>query len=324
VAKSKAQQSKAGAATPVAEAELPARPVTDGRIISPDGTPRPRDGDGDSMAKRMALFEVETPRRKLGDLMIPAHAAQQLRSLLTKIRYHHVLYDDFGLGEIDPYGGRTAINLYGPPGTGKSFAADAIANELGMGIIRVSYAEIESKYVGETPKNIKAAFQKAREANALLFFDEADSVLGRRLTNVTQSTDHAVNVSRSVMLLELDRFSGVTVFATNLAVNYDPAFVRRILGHIEMPLPDSDLRRRLWRYHIPARLPVQLNDADWDDLVVQTEDLTGGDILNIVVYAAAMAIEREGPKCTVTRADFLHAISATRRARQEVGVASHI
>ncbi len=322
MAKSKAQQNKAVAATPVAEVERPARPMTDGRIISPDGMPRPRDGAGDSMAKRLALFEVETPRRRLSDLIIPAHTALQVRSLLTKIRYHHVLYDDFGLGEIDPYGGRTAINLYGPPGTGKSFAADAIANELGMDIIRVNYAEIESKYVGESPKNIKAAFQKAQEANALLFFDEADSVLGRRLTNVTQSTDHAVNVSRSVMLLELDHFSGVTVFATNLAVNYDPAFVRRILGHIEMPLPDADLRRRLWHYHIPARLPVQLSDADWDELVVQTEELAGGDILNIVVYAAAMAIEREGPKCTVTQADFLQAISAIKRARQEVGVAS--
>jgi SpoVK/Ycf46/Vps4 family AAA+-type ATPase len=323
MAKRKAQQNKAIAVTPVAEAERPALPVTDGRILSPDGSPRPRGGDGDSMAKRMALFEVETPHRRLGDLIISAHTALQLRSLLTKIRYHRVLYDDFGLGEIDPYGGRTAINLYGPPGTGKSFAADAIANELGRDIIRVSYAEIESKYVGETPKNIKAAFQKARETNALLFFDEADSVLGRHLTNVTQSTDHAVNVSRSVMLLELDRFSGVTVFATNLAVNYDPAFVRRILGHIELPLPDADLRRQLWRYHIPARLPVLLEDADWEELIVQTAELAGGDILNIVVYAAAMAIEREGPKCTVTRADFLHAISATRRARQEVGVTSH-
>jgi hypothetical protein len=160
------------------------------------------------------------------------------------------MYDDFGLGEIDPYGGRTAINLYGPPGTGKSFAADAIANELGMGIIRVSYAEIESKYVGETPKNIKAAFQKARETNALLFFDEADSVLGRRLTSVTQSTDHAVNVSRSVMLLELDRFSGVTVFATNLAVNYDPAFVRRILGHIEWRQCRGASRSPSWHRHL--------------------------------------------------------------------------
>jgi SpoVK/Ycf46/Vps4 family AAA+-type ATPase len=273
------------------------------------------------MAKRLALFEVEAPRRRLKDLVMADGTLLQLRGLLAKIRYQRVLYEDFGLGEIDPYGGRTAINLYGPPGTGKSFAAEAIADELGMGIIRVNYAAIESKYVGETPKNIKAAFLKAREANALLFFDEADSILGRRLTSITQSTDHAVNVSRSVVLLELDRFSGVTVFATNLASNYDPAFTRRILGHIEMPLPDAEARARLWRYHIPARLPVRLSDTDWDCLISQTDGLAGGDILNIVVNGASMAIEREGPGCTITLTDLLGAVEGSKRARQEIGVA---
>lgn len=296
--------------------EVVTRPVFEGRVVAA----QTRTNEAESMSKRMEIFTVETPRRKLQDLIIPESTQIQLRSLLTKIKYHQVLYEDFGLREIDPYGGRTAINLYGPPGTGKSFAADAIANELGMGIIRANYAEIESKYVGETAKNIKAAFQKAREAAALLFFDEADSILGRRLSNITQSTDHAVNVSRSVMLLELDQFSGVTVFATNLASNYDTAFIRRILGHIEMPLPDAERRAQLWRYHIPSRLPVQLKDQDWATLVADTEGLAGGDILNIVVYAAAIALEREGLTCHITGGDFAAAITAIKRAKQEIGV----
>jgi SpoVK/Ycf46/Vps4 family AAA+-type ATPase len=296
--------------------EVPERPVLGGRIVPP-GTPQESESE---ISKRMGMFTVEAPRRWLKDLVVAEATLQQIKSLLTKIKYQHVLYDDFGLGEIDPYGGRTAINLYGPPGTGKSFAAEAIANELGMGIIRVSYAEIESKFVGDTPKNIKAAFQKARQANALLFFDEADSILGRRLSNITQSTDHAVNVSRSVMLLELDHFAGVAVFATNLASNYDTAFVRRILGHIEMPLPDAEARLRLWRYHIPVRLPVQLDPADWERLVQETEGLAGGDILNSVVYAASMALEREGPACRITLTDFLTAIAAGKKARNEIGV----
>lgn len=278
------------------------------------------ENDAESAAKRLGMFVVEVPRRHLKDLIVPESTMLQLRSLLAKIKYHHVLYDDFGLGEIDPYGGRTAINLYGPPGTGKSFAVEAIAHELGMGIIRANYAEIESKYVGETAKNIKAAFQKAKETNALLFFDEADSILGRRLSNITQSSDHAVNVSRSVMLLELDHFPGVTVFATNLASNYDTAFIRRILGHVEMPLPDADCRSRLWQRHIPSRLPVQLNDGDWACLVSRTEGLAGGDILNIVVYATSLALEREGLACRITLNDFLLAIEASRRAKQEVGM----
>lgn len=304
---------------PIREEGRPERPVTAGWIVSPDGTPRPRDHDADTLTRRLAMFEVETPRRQLKDLIVPADTLAQLRGLLTKIKYHRVLYEDFGLSEIDPYGGRTAINLYGPPGTGKTFAAEAIAHELGLGLIRVNYAEIESKYVGETPKNIKAAFQKAREANALLFFDEADSILGRRLTNITQSTDHAVNVSRSVMLLELDRFAGVTVFATNLASNYDSAFVRRILGHVALPLPDADARARLWRYHLPARLPVRLSAADWAELIDRSEGLAGGDILNSVIYAASMAIERDGPACTISLADLLWAVEAGRRAKREVG-----
>lgn len=277
-------------------------------------------GEAADNARRKALFEVEQPRRKLADLVVPEKTMAQVRGLLTKIRYHKVLYEDFGLAEVDPSGGRTAINLYGPPGTGKSFAVEAMAHELGMGIIRANYAEIESKFVGETPKNIKAAFAKASETNSLLFFDEADSVLGKRLSNVTQSTDHAVNVGRSVMLLELDRFTGVTVFATNLASNYDTAFTRRILGHIEMPLPDAEARLRLWRGHLPAKLPVQLNDDDWERLVAGSEGLAGGEILNAVLYAAAMAVEREGPDCTITADDLLDAVDVGLRAKAVIGL----
>ncbi len=296
----------------------PPVPVIGERFVAPGGT-RPKDTEAETISRRAALFVVETPRRRLKDLVIADVTRQQINTLLTKIKYQHVLYDDFGLGEIDPYGGRTAINLYGPPGTGKSFAAEAIAHELGLGLIRANYAEIESKYVGETAKNIKAAFQKARETQALLFFDEADSILGRRLTNITQSTDHAVNVSRSVMLLELDHFSGVTVFATNLASNYDTAFIRRILGHVEMPLPDAAARLRLWQYHLPARLPVQLLAADWERLVAETAGLAGGDILNIVVTAASAALDRDGPACRIMLDDFLAAIQASKRAKQIIG-----
>jgi SpoVK/Ycf46/Vps4 family AAA+-type ATPase len=288
-----------------------ARPALEGRVVPPGG----RGEDGEA---RIAIFEVETPRRRLEDLVLPDDTLAQVRALLTKVRYHQVLYEDFGLKEVDPAAGRTALNLYGPPGTGKSFAAEAIARELGLGLIRVNYAEVESKYVGETAKNIRAAFQKARESGAALFFDEADSILGRRLTNVRQSTDHAVNISRSVMLLELDRFSGVTLFATNLASNYDPAFVRRILGHIEMPLPDAARRAELWGYLIPARMPVALSDADRERLVTESEGLSGGELLNIVINAAALALEREGPACQVRLDDFLTALGQTRRAKQAV------
>lgn len=288
------------------------------RYVSPLGVQNQRIIEND-INKRMDMFTIEKPKRRLEDLVVSEKIKMQLGSLLTKVKYHDVLYEDFGLKEVDTTGGRTAINLYGPPGTGKSFTAEAIANELDKNIIRVNYAEIESKFVGETPKNIKAVFQKAKESNAVLFFDEADSILGKRLSNITQSTDHAVNVSRSVMLLELDNFSGITIFATNFASNYDSAFVRRILGHIEMPLPDKKCREMLFEKLIPKKLPIELSNSDWECIIVETEGLSGGDILNIIVNASSMALEREGYTCKVKLTDFITAIHSSKKAKEEIG-----
>src|SRR5258708_6999788 len=145
-------------------------------------------------------FKAEPPRRSLEKLIVSEVTRSQILTMVAKINYHYKLYTEWDLQSLDPYGGRTAINLYGPPGTGKSFCAEAIAAQLKKDIIRVNYAELESKYVGETSKNITAAFASAKAASAVLFFDEADSILGRRLTNVTQSADYSVNISRSVML----------------------------------------------------------------------------------------------------------------------------
>ena len=294
------------------------RPPAEERYVSPLGVQNKRTIENDTN-KRMDMFTAQKPNRRLEDLVVSQKIKMQLASLLTKVKYHDVLYEDFGLKDVDPTGGRTAINLYGPPGTGKSFTAEAIANELNMDIIRVNYAEIESKFVGETPKNIKAVFQKAKETNAVLFFDEADSILGKRLSNITQSTDHAVNVSRSVMLLELDNFSGITIFATNFASNYDSAFVRRILGHIEMPLPDKSCRETLFEKLIPSKLPIDLSKSDWECIILETEGLSGGDILNIIVNASSMALEIEGYTCKVKLNDFITAIHSSKKAKEEIG-----
>ena len=272
----------------------------------------------DAAVPTVEAFATETPRRTLAHLVVPAATSAELRAVLAKIQHAHTLYVDWDLGQIDPTGGRTALNLYGPPGTGKSLAAEALAHAMDCPLIRVSYAELESKYVGETPKNIRAAFRAAREADAVLFFDEADSILGRRLTQVTQSADHGVNVSRSVMLLELDRFSGTTIFATNLATNYDGAFVRRILAHVHMPLPDQACRERLWSLHMPERLP-RAPDVEACTLAAGSEGLSGGDILNVVLSAASRAVDRHGDERRVTRADMEQAIDAVRATRMAVG-----
>lgn len=204
---------------------------------------------------KIERFEPEKPRRALNDLVVSSTVPARIETALSLIRFHHELYNEWNLKKIDPYGAGTAINLFGPSGTGKTFCAEAIAHYLEKTIIDVSYAELESKYVGETPKNVVAAFEKAHETDSVLFFDEADSVLGKRVTNITQSADSSINQSRAVMLKQLDKFSGVVIFATNFPRNYDGAFVRRILAHIEFELPDEECRFRLWQYLLPAEVP---------------------------------------------------------------------
>lgn len=266
--------------------------------------------------KQEMPFILEKPRKTLDELVLTETTRRQIESLLQKVKLHKVLYDDFGLGKIDLSGGRTAINLYGPPGTGKSVTAEAIANALGKDLIRVNYAEIESKFVGETPKNIKAVFRFARENDAVLFFDEADSILGKRLSNVSQSTDYAVNVSRSVMLLELDSFQGVTIFATNFMSNYDSAFVRRIIGHIEMTLPTEEGRMELYRKMIPSEYPIDVTEKEFQRIVWQSDGLSGAEILNVVINAATFALNREGASCRVNVRDFAMAIEGVKKAKR--------
>ena len=290
----------------------PRRPAHEGKIIKPAFP-------SEAAQEETQLFQTEKPTRKLEDLVISDSARQQIEGLLVRIEHQEVLYQQYGLEEIDPSGGRKSINLYGPPGTGKTFAAEAIAEALGVDLIRVNYSEIESKFVGETAKNIRAVFTSALNSESLLFFDEADSILGSRLSNVSQSTDHAVNVSRSVMLLELDAHPGVTVFATNFPANYDPAFVRRILGHVEMPLPDEEQREKLWKFHLPEKMPVELTDDDRQELVKKSAGLAGGDILNIVITAASSSIARGGPGTPITVDDFVTATDNWVRSRNDVG-----
>jgi SpoVK/Ycf46/Vps4 family AAA+-type ATPase len=268
---------------------------------------------------RLALFTPDQPRRRLADLVVGDDTARQLNTALAKITFHDKLYREWGIELIHPEGRGVAINLYGPPGTGKSFAAEAIADHLRAPIIRVDYAQVESRFVGDTPKNIVAAFAAAKETGAVLFFDEADSMLSRRATNITQAADYGVNVSRSTLLLQLDSYEGVVLFATNLAANYDPAFVRRILAHVYFGLPDEAALVRLWRYHLPAKLPLQ-PDVTPEALAARSAGLSGGDVLNAVILAASAAAER-GQRA-VSWDDFDSAIAQITRAKAEVGRSS--
>jgi len=263
-------------------------------------------------------FTPREPLRSMADLVLPAPVRGRIELALLQIDYHEILYLKWNLKKIDPYRTGTAVNFYGPPGTGKSLAAEAIAHHRRSPFIDVSYAEIESKYVGETPKNIVACFRAAHDHNAVLVFNEADSILGSRLSNVTQSSDHSVNVSRAVMLSQLDAFRGLVIFTTNFPRNYDAAFVRRILVHVRFDLPDEQTRRTLWTVLVPAEIPGA-SSLEVATLAASSAGLSGGDIANVVKAGAARAVARAGAGRVLRTDDLLAEIGAIRQARSEVG-----
>lgn len=302
----------------VEKSEIIETPETNSNTQNFQSNKTTKDKQDDIGIERMEVFIPQVPQRNLDDVILPKTTRERIEAALNRIRYHDKLYSEWNLKKIDPSGCRVAINFFGVPGTGKTSCAEAIAKLLNKQLITVNYAEIESKYVGETPKNITAAFKQAKETDSVLFFDEADSILGKRLTSVTQSADHGVNVSRSVMLLQLDSFDGIVIFATNLPENFDGAFVRRILAHIEFELPDKDCLTRLWSYLLPEEVPCSV-DVTIDWLTSQSIGLAGGDILNVVKLAASQAVARTDDKCKVFQKDILEAISQVRRGKEQVG-----
>lgn len=245
------------------------------------------------------------PRWNFDDVYIEEYSKKQIVTALTMSKYKEKLFDEWGLKGSMKSGRAIAFNFWGPPGTGKSVTAEAIASYLNKEVFSVNYAELESKYVGETPKNIKKAFERARENNAVLVFDEADSFLGKRLTNVSQSADYGVNITRSVMLLELEKFDGVVIFTTNLVSNYDEAFKRRILASVEFKLPDEKGRKAIWKMHLPEKLPLQ-EDVSIEYLASKYSEVSGADIKDIVLYAAVICLQR-GEGEVVNHDDFNNA-----------------
>lgn len=264
-------------------------------------------------------FHLSTPLYSLEDVVLNVDTREKLETLLTIIRKHDFIYSTWGLEEVDPGGRCVSVNFYGPPGTGKTMCAMALAHAFGKKIIDVDYAELESKYVGDTGKNIEAAFRFAKEHDAVLFFDEADSILGKRMSQVTQATDHAVNTSRAVMLKQLDHYDGIVVFATNLAENFDKAFSRRILSHIEVGLPDAPSRRVLWQKFMMPTVPGA-DSVDIEQLVDASEYMSGGDMKNAFVKACSLACLE--PELRLSTKHLLDTIAQVRKANLDVSRSS--
>ena len=185
----------------------------------------------------LPTFLPQTPRYSFDQIILPAETKDRILSDLNSIKCQDLIYNQWGFSEVESKP-KSILNFFGPPGTGKTMCAHAIAKMLDKQLLALNYSEIESKYVGDAAKNLKKAFDTATDLGAVIFFDEADSFLGKRIENVSHGSDQALNSLRSQMLILLEEFEGVVLFATNLVTNFDKAFESRILDHIKLELPN--------------------------------------------------------------------------------------
>jgi SpoVK/Ycf46/Vps4 family AAA+-type ATPase len=216
-----------------------------------------------------------------------------LDQAMAEVRNHALIFRNWGLGERHTLGRGLTFNFAGPPGTGKTICAEAVAQALGMKLLVVNYAEAESMWAGETPKNIAGVFRAAGDEGAVLFFDEADAIAARRSTGTNLPHEREMNITVNVLLRELEAFNGVVIFATNMASNFDPAFERRIRTHVLFEMPGEEQRAEIWRLQIhPYKTPLA-PDVDFLALAKKYE-VSGGDIKNAVIKAAAAAASEPG------------------------------
>jgi hypothetical protein len=221
-------------------------------------------------------------------LVLPKSTDRQVKNIAAAMRNSHVVYGDWGFAERLTCGCGVKALFSGPPGTGKTMTAGVIARDLNLDLYVIELSQIVSKYIGDTERNLDRIFRAARNANAILFFDEADALFGKR-SEVKDAHDRYANIEVAYLLQKVESHEGHVILASNLKKNIDEAFSRRLHYVVEFPRPDAEHRERLWRGMIPGQAPLSA-DVDFPFLAQQF-DLTGGDIQNIVLDAAFLAAE---------------------------------
>ena len=248
------------------------------------------------------------PGCRWDDLVLPADRVEQLRDICAQVRHQHVVYGGWGFA---PRSSRGVTALFGgPPGTGKTMAAEVLAGDLELDLYKVDLSGVVSKYIGETEKNLRRIFAEASDGNAVLFFDEADALFGKR-TEVSDAHDRYANIETSYLLQQVEQYDGIVLLATNLRQNLDEAFTRRIRFVVEFPFPDAESRARIWRTHFPAAAPLA-PDVDVDVLAREFA-VAGGTIRNIALNAAFLAAADGG---VIDRRHILH---GARREFEKIG-----
>ncbi len=260
--------------------------------------------------KLSTLARKIQPKYGWDDIILPRDQIEQLREICSYVRYYHTVYGDWGFERKLSTGKGLNVLFAGPSGTGKTMAAEIMANELGLDLYKIDLSAIVSKYIGETEKNLDRIFQEGQTSNAILFFDEADALFGKR-SEVRDSHDRYANIEMAYLLQKMDEYEGVVILATNLRKNMDEAFARRMHFAVEFPIPEEADRRRIWENIFPGEAPLAA-DLDLSFLARQFK-ITGGNIKNIALSAAFLAAQDGG--CITME----NLIWATKREYQKMG-----
>lgn len=220
------------------------------------------------------------------DLVLPNFVMDEVLEIKSWMKHQSLIQENWGLKKLIKPGYRTLF--YGPPGTGKTLTALLIGKELSQDIYKIDLSMVVSKYIGETEKNLAKVFDMAVHNDWILFFDEADALFGKR--TVTQSSnDRYANQEVSYLLQRIESFPGLVILASNFKGNLDEAFIRRFQSMIHFPAPSSAQRLKLWSKAFPEKLPLSKN-VDLESLSEKYE-ITGGEIINVLRYAAIKAAE---------------------------------
>ncbi len=244
------------------------------------------------------------------DIILPADIKNQLKEIRIYIKHKGTVYSDWKFDKKLSLGKGLNALFSGPSGTGKTMAAQIIANEAQLDIYKIDLSSVISKYIGETEKNLSRIFKEAETSNAILFFDEADALFGKR-SQVKDAHDRYANIETGYLLQKMEEYEGVVLLATNLSKNIDDAFLRRMQFIIEFPFPDKTLRKQIWLSIFPEEAPLS-KDINFNFLSEKLK-LAGGNIKNIAVASAFYAADRS------ERIEMSYIMHAAKREYQKMG-----
>jgi SpoVK/Ycf46/Vps4 family AAA+-type ATPase len=235
------------------------------------------------------------------DLVLPDEQIRLLQQIADQVKLRHKVYETWGFAKKMNRGLGISALFAGESGTGKTMAAEVIANTLRLNLYRIDLSAVVSKYIGETEKNLRRLFDAAEDGGAILFFDEADALFGKR-QEVKDSHDRYANIEIDYLLQRMEAYRGLAILATNMKSALDTAFLRRLRFVVNFPFPGPAERKRIWQQVFPAQVPKQ--SLDYDRLA--RLNLTGGSIHNIALNAAFLAAH-EDPKAGVSMQQILAA-----------------